>query len=128
MAENQPQHAFLQVLEQWQNRTLCEVPAPLRPAQYGHGPFQPRRSSAGERGHSPLQAGRLRLGGASCSGEAEHRLPAGQSRGLGLAPVLPGMGTWVSYLNFLNLGFLIYQKRIIQLISEDEQRMIKRIK
>lgn len=75
----------------------------------------------GERGHPHLQAGRVSFAGASYGGQATHRLPAGQSWGLGLAPVLLGVGTWVSYLNFLNLGFLIYQKRIIQLISEDNQ-------
>lgn len=32
----------------------------------------------------------------------------------------PGVGGGVRYLNFLNLRLLIYQKRTIQLVSEDD--------
>lgn len=46
--------------------------------------------------------------------------PAREGWVLGSAHVQLSLGVLVSYSIFLNLSFLIYQKRIIQLISEDD--------
>lgn len=82
-------------------------------------PLNPYVSSAGSE-CSHYRRGKGGLAGVGARAVAECRFSRARAGFWGQHLCSPGVGGRVRYWNFLNLRLLIYEKRTIQLVSEDD--------